>query len=333
MNIVIEKITSIFLAIFAFIYGIFNPGFTYADVESYSKNAFEMPGLEEDFVPQGVCYVEALGMFAVSGYSSADKSASQEARLSRIYLVDTETNESKKLLLLDVDGSDFTAHAGGIASSGNDVWVSSGGGENSYGSVYHIGADVLASAENGAKVQFDGKFKTEAKGSFLYCSDDMLFVGEFYNEDNLVNKNHYFADNHGIICAYSLPLKENYAPEAVLSIPDEVQGMAINEEGKVLFSASYGRRKDSRIYIFDDYKNWTKSTVGVLNNENAPLYIADNDVLTAKIKMPTLMEGFDYENGKLYAIFESGAEKYSDAKRVIKHAWEIDINAVIESLK
>ena len=45
--------------------------------------------------------------------------------------------------------------------------------------------------------------------------------------------------------------------------------------------------------------------------------------------MPTLMEGLDYNNGKLYVIFESGANEYSDAKEINKNVWEMNIDEII----
>ena len=45
--------------------------------------------------------------------------------------------------------------------------------------------------------------------------------------------------------------------------------------------------------------------------------------------MPTLMEGIDYHDGKLYIVYESGAKEYSDAKEINKNVWELDIDSII----
>ncbi len=332
-----ECIIDFFESVFAKLYTLFKPGFTYIDVEDYTTELFEIPGLDEDFVPQGICFVDALNSFAVSGYSSA--SGEGDEVISRIYLIDNETKQVKKLLLLKPDGSAFDYHAGGIASNGNDVWVASGGSEKNGGFAYHITTDVLLNAQNGDKVQFDGRFQTEAKASYMYCDGTMLWIGEFYNRDNPVNSAHSYGDNSAICCGYELPInvdytaEEQFVPDVVLSIPDQVQGMAFTDNGEVVFSTSYGRRNNSVMHIYSDYKSWKADTIKVFGEETVPLYVADKDSRITKITMPTLMEALDYYNGRLYLIFESGAEKYSDARRVIKTVWETDINAVIASVK
>ena len=104
--------------------------------------------------------------------------------------------------------------------------------------------------------------------------------------------------------------------------------MAINDDGNVIFSTSYGRRNDSRLYVFEPYTEWDKDTVSVFDTD-VPLYIAKKKNRITRFKMPTLMEGLDYNNGKLYVIFESGANEYSDAKEINKNVWEMDIDEII----
>lgn len=325
------SICDFFRMIYGKLFELFNPGFIYVEVDEYTDELFEIPGLDSEFIPQGVCFVESLNSFAISGYMPKDKDGNE--RNSRIYLVDADTNEAK---MFEIDS--FTGHAGGIASNGDDIWVSSGGSQSSNGTVYHLSANYLASKESGSVVTFDGKFKVETKGSFLYCDSNTLWVGEFYNDDkdsNKVNESHYYGKNHSLACGYNLPLNVDYsaneklAPDIVLSIPDKVQGMATTPDGKVIFSSSYGRRNDSTLYVFEPFKNWESTTITIFGKENIPLYVSSKDSTVCKIKMPTLMEGIDYHNDKLYIIFESGAIEYSNAKKIIKNLWETDINSII----
>lgn len=331
-----ELVAGFFESLFARLYEFFKPGFTYIDVEDYTNELFEIPGLDDDFVPQGLCFVESLNSFAVSGYSSTDGEGDEA--LSRIYLIEKDTKSVKKLLLLSPDGTGFDYHAGGIACNGNDLWIASGGSEKKGGFAYHITTDVLSNAQSGDKVQFDGRFQTEAKASYMYCDGEMLWIGEFYNKDNPVNPDHSYGKNKAICCGYKLPVIVDYtaetklAPDVLLSIPDQVQGMSVTDNGEVVFSTSYGRRNNSVMHIYSDYKSWKTDTASVFGTKDIPLYIAEMDSLITKITMPTLMEAFDYYNGKLYLIFESGAKIYSDARRVIKTVWETDINAVIDAV-
>ncbi|HZK39458.1 MAG TPA: hypothetical protein VFD23_04835, partial [Clostridia bacterium] len=279
----------------------------------YVTPSFNLAGLEDDFVPQGVCYVDELEAFAVSGYVDGD--------ISRIYLVDPQTNTSKRINLLGYKG-----HAGGIASRGKDIWVSS-----SY-QVYHLSTDAIKDAPDTITIPFDGSFKSEVKGSFLCCSDDMLWVGEFYNKDYDVKESHACGKNRAWAAGYKISSNihpNNGKPEqadVILSIPDEIQGMSITDEGYVLLSSSYGRTNDSKLYIYDAYENWAM-------DEDKGVYFPRWRNNVGKLKMPTLMEGMDYHNDRLFIAFESGAQKYSDAKEIIEYAWEVDINTIIKDLK
>ena len=324
-------ITNIFYAVKNVIDNIFGilGGDKRVNFENYTEMPFEVPGLEDGFIPQGICYVEELGMFAISGYMPNDEAGNKQN--SRIYLVNPDTNKSKMFII-----DKFTGHAGGIASNGKDIWVSSGGSSTTNGKIYHFTTDMF-SGESGSSVKYDGYFSVPVKGSVLYCDDNKLWVCEFYNNDkdsNKVNKEHHYGSNHAWACGYDLPLdvdysaKETKVPDVVLSIPDKVQGMSITADGEVIFSTSYGRRNNSKMHIFDPYTEWDTKTVNVFDT-NVTLYVAKKKNRVIRFKMPTLMEGIDYHDGKLYIIYESGAKTYSDAKEINKDVWEMDIDSII----
>lgn len=295
--------------------------------EDYTEYPCEVPGLEDGFIPQGLCFVENMGMFAISGYMPDDANGNKQ--FSRIYFVNPDTKE-RKMFIID----DFTGHAGGIACNGNDLWVSSGGSESSNGKIYHFTLDMFA-GESGSSIKYDGYFSVPVKGSVLYCDGEKLWVTEFYNRDNPVNNDHYYGSNHAWSCGYDLPIqvdyskKEELVPDVILSIPDKVQGMAITADGKVIFSTSYGRRNDSKLYVFESYTEWDSNTVNVFD-EDVTIYVSKRKNNVIRFKMPTLMEGLDYYNGKLFIVFESGAQTYSDAKEINKDIWEMDIASVID---
>lgn len=300
------------------------------DAKKYSEMPFEVPGLSDDFIPQGICFVETLGMFAISGYMPNDEDGNK--RFSRIYLLDPVTQQSKMFII-----KDFTGHAGGIASNGNDIWVSSGGSSNSNGKIYHFTTDMFT-GDDGTEIKYDGYFAVPVKGSVLFCDGEKLWVSEFYNNDkdsNKVNSSHHFAKNHAWSCGYKLPVNVDYsaheklAPDVILSIPDKVQGMSVTDDKKVIFSTSYGRRNDSKMYVFEPYTMWDTDTVNVFDRD-VKIYISKKKNRISRFKMPTLMEGIDYHNGKLYVIFESGATTYSDAKEINKNIWETDIDSIIK---
>lgn len=297
------------------------------DYENYTEYPCEVPGLDDGFIPQGLCFVESMGVFAISGYMPEDSDGNEQ--FSRIYFINPETKESKMFII-----DNYTGHAGGIACNGNDLWISSGGSETTNGKIYHFTLDMF-SVESGSEVSYDGYFSVPVKGSVLYCDGDKLWVTEFYNSDNKVNDSHHYGSNHAWSCGYDLPVevdysaKEKLVPDVILSVPDKVQGMAINTDGEVIFSTSYGRRNNSKMYVFENYAEWDTNTVNVFDKE-VTLYVSKKKNRVLSFKMPTLMEGLDYYNGKLYIIFESGAQAYADAKEINRDIWEMDIDSIIK---
>ena len=297
------------------------------DYSVYSTDAFELPGLDEGFVPQGICYVEILDCFAVSGYVKGEN--------SRIYLIDKETGEAKEIVL-----KDFIKHAGGIASDGEDVWVCAGGSDTEGGFVYHLSASALDKADDGAEIVFDGSFQTQVRASTVCCDGERLYVAEFYEEDDYpVNPDHSFPgnDNKAWSVGYELPIEpEEYdgsekAPDIILSIPEKVQGMAVTSGGNIIFSTSYGRFYDSTLHIYKPLDEWTQGGK-VVDGEAVHLCVADDGSLVSKVKMPTLMEGIDVNGDTLYAVFESGATAYADAKEINSDAKAVKIDELIAML-
>jgi hypothetical protein len=286
----------------------------------------------EGIIPQGMCFDETTGYFLISGYYEDGDFPSM--------IMAVDSNDGKLVgayPLKTTNGDDYYGHAGGIACHENDLWISSGGSTSTNGKIYHFSLDMFA-GESGSTVSFDGYFSVPVKGSVLYCDGEKLWVSEFYNDDkdsNKVNKEHHNGKNHAWSCGYNLPLdvdysaKEKKAPDVILSIPDKVQGMSITAAGEAIFSTSYGRRNDSRMYVFEPYTEWNMETVSVFG-EDVPLYISKKKNTVIRFRMPTLMEGIDYHDGKLYIIFESGAKTYSDAKEINKNIWEMDIDSIIE---
>ncbi len=315
-----DEIVRFFSILIGDISDFFEGGYTRLDIDEYTESGFAVPGLDSGFVPQGLCYSEELGAFLISGYTDDGN--------SRIYAVNAQTNEAKEIIL-----KGFTAHAGGISASGKDIWVASGGSAEKGGYLYHLSTDAIRNAERTAEIEFDSRTQVPVKGSFLGCSDGMIWVGEFYTDGGgyEVNPNHAYGKNHAWACGYKIGA-DSLELEAVISVPDEVQGMSVLSDGTVIFSTSYGRYNDSALQIYSPYTQWKSSTVKV-NDKEIPFYGCDKNNRTAKLEMPSLMQAVEYKDGKLYVIYESGAQKYSNAKTVTTCAHIIDIDSVISKVK
>ena len=152
------------------------PVYDYYDA---SEKGFEIPGLSEDFVPQGMDY-DDRGYFWVTGYMT-DGSASP------IYMVNKDSGETvKTVYLANEDGSAYTGHAGGIALSWDYVYVAGGSDR----CVYVYGAEELANAADGASVRALGSIATKTSDTdylepaCLFVDDNYhhLYVFEFYKD-------------------------------------------------------------------------------------------------------------------------------------------------------
>ena len=77
-------------------------------------------------------------------------------------------------------------------------------------------------------------------------------------------------------------------------IPEKVQGIAFDEDGKIYISASYGRRKSSYLKVY-------KSLTHLDKNPGKPMM---------KVEMPPCSEELELVDGEIYILFESAGEKY-----------------------
>ncbi len=315
-----DSVVRFFSIIIGDISDFFEGGYTKVDMSSFTSDGFDMPGLDSGFVPQGLCYNEKHGVYLISGYTDDSN--------SRIYIVNKSDHQTKEIIL-----KDFTAHAGGIASHGDTVWVSSGGNAEKGGYLYRFDMQAINNTPNSAELEYDSKFQTIVKGSFLGCSDDMIWVGEFYTNggDYEVNPSHALGKNHSWACGYKIG-EDSLELTALMSVPDEVQGITVLPDNSVIFSISYGRYNDSKLELFPAYTDLESTTVNVDGNE-LPLYNCKKADRIAKIEMPALMQGIEYTDGELCVIYESGAQKYSQAKQVLKTAQIIDYDALSKEIK
>ena len=86
-----------------------------------SEHCFLIPDCNRGFVAQGITYDEQSGRFLVNGYQ-------KDNIASPIYIIAPEARKPDKTIRMALtDGSDYTGHAGGIATYGDYVYVADGG--------------------------------------------------------------------------------------------------------------------------------------------------------------------------------------------------------------
>ena len=101
-----------------------------------------------------------------------------------------------------------------------------------------------------------------------------------------------------------------YIPDYMLAIPEQVQGMAFTKTDKIIFSTSYGRKNNSKLYIYEDVLITEKSGTKNIDGKNVDLYACSNELLETDMVAPPMAEGLAEHPDGIYIIFESGAAKY-----------------------
>ncbi len=290
------------------------------DYKSFFKEFtpnFTIPGLFEGIIPQGICYISKLDMYAVSGYYE------DSVLPSMLMLVDGKTEKFQKAFpLVNVDNKDYYGHAGGLASSEEYVYITS------EDTCYIFEVNKLKNLQNGEKLQFDSNFKLNTKGSFACFNDGVLWTGDFIESSDkarekarkvttLPSGETFYAYCEGYILEDGLPdvkkinsEKNGYIPDYLLAIPEQVQGMCFSISGKMIFSTSYGRKNNSFIYVYDDVLITERVGTYEIDDKEINLQACSNDLLKEAITAPPMAEGIVQGDKGQYIIFESGAEKY-----------------------
>lgn len=262
----------------------------YKDYYSVKTDVCGNPGLTDGFVCQGIAASEENGVILVSGYM-ADDSA------SRIYV--TTTDSESYYVQLKKGDKDFTGHAGGVATTGDKVYVASGN------KIWTLSLTEILAAENGDFVDVGEGVKVNNEASFVYTDEQYLYVGEFHDggKYNIVGHENQTAEGtHYAICTkYSLD--DLSTPVKVYSIRNKVQGICFTPDGKVVMSTSYGLA-DSVYYVYNE----SEATDSGKTMDGAPLYYLDS--LKAEMKGPAMGEDLDFYDGEIITMTESASNKY-----------------------
>ena len=101
-----------------------------------------------------------------------------------------------------------------------------------------------------------------------------------------------------------------YIPDYMLAIPEQVQGMCFTHSGKLIFSTSYGRKNNSKNYVYEDVLLSERVGFYTIDGTEIDLLACGSDLLSKTIVAPPMAEGIVQVDSSQYIIFESGAEKY-----------------------
>lgn len=297
------------------------------DYYAASVRAFTIPGISDGMIHQGLAYDSENGEFLITGYRSGGKA-------SLLSIVNEKTgSQTKRLSLCDADGAPFTGHVGGVTIYGNYVYIADSRGVLAYS------RSEINSAENGASVNALGLFSTrtdkDSMGvAFLHAQDGLLYIGEFYRDPNYpTSDSHKLTSPSGELnpaLLAVLPLSSD-APLGIsgdilcaYSVPGLVQGMCLDDKGRICLSASYGAAF-SHIYIYSSPMSGGNAEV---LGQKVPLYFLDSSCLALDIKIPPMSEEIVFANGRLYTMCESASNKYIFGKLTsARYCYATDLSA------
>lgn len=281
------------------------------------KSSYVIPGLLEGVIPQGMCYDEATGYLLVTGYYEDERFP------SILMALDAENGTFIGAYpLKKTDGNDYYGHAGGIAASQNTIYITSDG------ECYAFPSAMLKGLKNGTSIQFRSKFKLTTAGSFACFYNNILWIGDFVESDDearaqvtdittLENGETFYAYCEGYTLVDGLPdvkkinsQSNGYIPDYILAIPEQVQGMAFTKTNKLIFSTSYGRKNNSRLYVYEDILINEKTGTKIIDGKEVDLYACGTADLTQEFVAPPMAEGMANHPDGIYIAFESGAKKY-----------------------
>ncbi len=287
----------------------------HTDYYNASVAAFEIPGTNDGFIAQGIDYDPAEEQFLVTGYM-------KDGSASPLFFVSKEGKATKLLYFSLPNGEVYTGHNSGVSLAGNYVYLS---GDRD-GCLYLFDYAEMCRAESGAIIPAQSTPLMTAVSeadyvapSFLYDTEEYLIVGEFYREgDYPTLESHRLTTEAGdyqqaLAVVYrrdaSQPLGVEPTPVAAVSLPDQVQGMAMTED-RVYLSTSWGLSR-SHILTYDaaGAAASRQGEITVLGT-TLPLYAFDSACLISDTEIPPMSEELLVLDGRLYVMCEAASDKY-----------------------
>lgn len=310
---------------------------SYTDFIAVAEKSFLVPALAGKMIPQGMDIWEERGWLMISGYFPS----TDILDCSILVAIDMNTGAYVgEYYLTNTDGTPHSSHAGGVAVTDKNVYIANGS------KLYRIPLTEILNVGQCGKITIADVISVPVRASFCNYSGGYLWVGDFqygtsYPTDEFRHmKNRegkkYLAWSVGYEIADETEngikaeamVKDSYAtPDVVLSITERIQGMAASDN-KIVLSQSYGRTNKSTLFIYDNPIGDAPHSNVDLNGVNVPVYFLDGKLNCQKVQAPPMSEGLAYADGKLYILFESGADKYANGggKDPTENVWEMPVD-------
>ncbi len=281
---------------------------------SFYKDAereFVIPGLNENYTPQGFDYLEEHDTYVCCGYMS-------DGTASRIYLITADYKSSDAILIKNADGSDFLGHAGGITAMGDHVYLTDDNCILMLSLADIMNGDGTATVADSFPVSLDPAYCTVYGGN--------LYVGSYYYPEKYETPEHERMvtpagdQNYAIMAVYPLDAESGKPtqalPTAFYSTRGMVQGMEFVDEDTIILSTSWGLNT-SHLYCYDLSAVTPVTAVAIEQRTtegdsvaHLPLYYLDSSNCFADIVAPCMSEEIVCRDGRIYIMSEAASNKY-----------------------
>lgn len=269
-----------------------------------------IPELTQSFnmIPQGIAFYEKKGWILISAYHNAHDQKNKVClpkQSSKIFALDAETGKLvAEYSLKNVTGEMYTGHAGGIAVSDNNLYITDVDTANKNNSlISYIPLSQLT--EDVDILKFAGSY--DASGalnntntSYVSFSDGVLWTGNCYGPKN---GKRYSSETPSVIIGYCISgsnseeewnsFVSHTGCDYLIDIPKNITYIqcATVIDGRLIIVSSYGRKNDSTVYFADINSSCQPSNIKSFSG------------------MP-MMEGFYIYEGEMAFITESGSYYY-----------------------
>lgn len=239
----------------------------------------------DNMVPQGFTF--AGDYLLISAYCACGKS-----HRSVIYVMDSDTRKYLTTLIVD-----DMCHVGGLAKSGNYLWVCDTGTNDKSEKILrgydysHIKAAV-ATGRSYYTLPSAVECTVAVSPSYMCSANGYLYVGKHYKE-NTTAKIYYYVFNNSLTDP-EMKCKGSFTVDGV----SKIQGISIRNN-KMVITSSYGRRNydTSKVYVYSDSSNFT--TKNAIYNK--PI---------KKFNFANMVEGCYIGQNNTYFLVESAAKEY-----------------------
>ena len=249
--------------------------------DKYTEHS-KIEGNLDNYAPQGLTYSSKYNVILQTSYNKNKKA-------SILYITDFTTKKLIKKLQLKKSNNEINNnHVGGITTDNNTLWITSDYELNEYKL-----DEIMKTNNNEIKSIKDTKLIN--RGDFCSYKNNTLWIGSFHID--------FFYPEDPILHGYKTDKEIDFTkPDYEYDIPWLVQGMAITDDNKFVYSQSFTPFHLSTISIYDKNK------------------------LIKKIKVPPMSEGIFYKDNEIFICFESNATRYFYADPKVKKIIKIKVD-------